>query len=204
MQAGFALLTCGLVRKKNAGHLMMLNFAAYVFAFLAYYAVGYAFQFGAVAVNAAPGNLGGLPTLNQYLIGSGQWGFLGGKGFFLTGSGIRRRQQLSDAVRSGVHGDGRLHHRGRHLRAHHLLGVPAVRAVRRRDSVSGFRMLGVGRRVAVAGRIDHEPGARLRGFRGIDRGARGGWILRHGAGRDSGTAAGQIRERRQAARFSGA
>ena len=54
MQAGFALLTCGLVRKKNAGHLMMLNFAAYVFAFLAYYAVGFAFQFGAVAVNAAP------------------------------------------------------------------------------------------------------------------------------------------------------
>src|SRR6202789_1684923 len=85
MQAGFALLTCGLVRKKNAGHLMMLNFAAYVFAFLDYYAVGYAFQFGAVAVNAAPGNLGGVPTLNHYLIGSAQWGFLGGKGFFLTG-----------------------------------------------------------------------------------------------------------------------
>ena len=86
MQAGFALLTCGLVRKKNAGHLMMLNFAAYVFAFLAYYAVGYAFQFGAVAVNAAPLNLGGAPTLNQFLLGSGQWGFLGGKGFFLSGS----------------------------------------------------------------------------------------------------------------------
>ena len=85
MQAGFALLTCGLVRKKNAGHLMMLNFAAYVFAFLAYYAVGYAFQFGAVAVNAAPANIGGTPTLNQFLLGSGQWGFLGGKGFFLTG-----------------------------------------------------------------------------------------------------------------------
>jgi Amt family ammonium transporter len=85
MQAGFALLTCGLVRKKNAGHLMMLNFAAYVFAFLAYYAVGYAFQFGAVAVNAAPSNLGGVPTLNHFLIGGGSWGFLGGKGFFLTG-----------------------------------------------------------------------------------------------------------------------
>ena len=85
MQAGFALLTCGLVRKKNAGHLMMLNFAAYVFAFLAYYAVGYAFQFGAVSVNAAPANIGGTPTLNQFLIGSGLWGFLGGKGFFLTG-----------------------------------------------------------------------------------------------------------------------
>ncbi len=85
MQCGFALLTCGLVRKKNAAHLMMLNFAAYVFAFLAYYAVGYAFQFGAVAVNAAPANLGGVPTLNEFLLGSGQWGWLGGKGFFMAG-----------------------------------------------------------------------------------------------------------------------
>jgi Amt family ammonium transporter len=85
MQAGFALLTCGLVRKKNAAHLMMLNFAAYVFAFIAYYAVGYAFQFGAVAVNAAPSNLGGTPTLNHFLLGNGLWGFLGGKGFFLSG-----------------------------------------------------------------------------------------------------------------------
>ena len=65
MQAGFALLTVGLVRKKNAGHLMMLNFAAYVFAFLAYYAVGYAFQFGAVAVNAAPGKSGGRSHLES-------------------------------------------------------------------------------------------------------------------------------------------
>jgi ammonium transporter, Amt family len=85
MQAGFALLTCGLVRKKNAGHLMMLNFAAYVFAFLAYYAVGFAFQWGAVAINAAPANLGGTPTLNKFLVGDGLWGYLGGKGFFLTG-----------------------------------------------------------------------------------------------------------------------
>jgi len=85
MQAGFALLTCGLVRKKNAAHLMMLNFAAYVFAFLAYYAVGYAFQFGAVAINAAPINIGGTPTLNNFLIGHGQWGFVGGRGFFLVG-----------------------------------------------------------------------------------------------------------------------
>src|SRR5438093_135599 len=48
-------------------------------------AAGYAFQFGAVAVNAAPANLGGTPTLNRFLLGSGQWGFLGGRGFFLTG-----------------------------------------------------------------------------------------------------------------------
>jgi Amt family ammonium transporter len=87
MQAGFALLTCGLVRKKNAAHLMMLNFAAYVFAFLAYYAVGYAFQFGAVAVNAAPANIGGTPTLNKFLFGNGLWGLVGGKGFFMSGAG---------------------------------------------------------------------------------------------------------------------
>jgi Amt family ammonium transporter len=87
MQAGFALLTCGLVRKKNAGHLMMLNFAAYAFCFLAYYAVGFAFQFGAAAVNAAPLNLGGTPTLNGFALGDGLWGFLGGKGWFLSGAG---------------------------------------------------------------------------------------------------------------------
>ena len=85
MQAGFALLTCGLVRKKNAAHLMMLNFAAFVFALLAYYAIGYAFQFGAVAINAAPANLGGVPTLNHFLLGNNSWGILGGKGFFLRG-----------------------------------------------------------------------------------------------------------------------
>jgi Amt family ammonium transporter len=87
MQAGFALLTCGLVRKKNAGHLMMLNFAAYVFAFLAYYVCGFAFQYGGCAINAAPTQLGGTPTLNHFAIGGGLWGILGGKGFFLSGPG---------------------------------------------------------------------------------------------------------------------
>jgi len=87
MQAGFALLTCGLVRKKNAGHLMMLNLAAYVFSFLAYWACGFAFQYGGAAINAAPTNLGGTPTLNHFLLGGGLWGLLGGKGFFLSGPG---------------------------------------------------------------------------------------------------------------------
>src|SRR5215469_6496675 len=87
MQAGFALLTCGLTRKKNAGHLMMLNFAAYVFAFLAYWACGFAFQYGGAAINAAPTNLGGTPTLNHFLLGGGLWGFLGGRGFMLSGPG---------------------------------------------------------------------------------------------------------------------
>jgi ammonium transporter, Amt family len=46
IQVGFALFTCGLVRKKNAAHLVMLTFSAYVFAFLAYYTIGYAIQSG--------------------------------------------------------------------------------------------------------------------------------------------------------------
>jgi Amt family ammonium transporter len=87
MQAGFALLTTGLVRKKNAAHLMMLNFAAYVFAFLAYWVCGFAFQYGGAAINAAPSQLGGTPTLNAFALGHGLWGFLGGRGFFLAGPG---------------------------------------------------------------------------------------------------------------------
>ena len=63
MQAGFALLTTGLTRAKNAGHMMMLNFAAFVIAWIAYFSVGFAFQFGGAAINAAPGNLGGAMVL---------------------------------------------------------------------------------------------------------------------------------------------
>src|SRR5499427_6773394 len=84
IQVGFALLTCGLVRKKNAAHLVMLSLSAFVFAFLAYYAVGFAFEFGAVAATAAPAGVGGARTLNHFLVGQGRWGLVGGKGFFLS------------------------------------------------------------------------------------------------------------------------
>lgn len=83
MQAGFALLTCGLIRKKNAGHLMMLNFAAYVIAFVGYYAVGFAFQFGASSIHNAPAGLGGTPTLAHWLIPN----VIGKDGMFLKGPG---------------------------------------------------------------------------------------------------------------------
>ena len=84
MQAGFALLTVGLTRAKNAGHMMMLNFAAFVIAFIGYWAVGYAFQFGGAAVNAAPGNLGGAMVLGHLLkVHSTHWGIIGASGFFL-------------------------------------------------------------------------------------------------------------------------
>ncbi len=81
---GFALLTCGLVRKKNAAHVVMLTFSAYVFALIAYYGIGYAFQFGGVAVNPVPGNVAVVAAFDRFLIGRGAWGFVGGKGFFLS------------------------------------------------------------------------------------------------------------------------
>src|SRR5205814_7298226 len=83
-QAGFALLTTGLTRAKNAGHMMMLNFGAFVIAFVGYWTVGYAFQFGGAAINAAPGNLGGAMVLGHLVhVHSNDWGLFGRNGFFL-------------------------------------------------------------------------------------------------------------------------
>ena len=83
MQAGFALLTTGLTRAKNAGHMMMLNFSAFVIAFIAYYAIGFALHFGGVAPVA---NLGGAAPLHG-LHPSGLWGLIGSRGFFLQSGG---------------------------------------------------------------------------------------------------------------------
>jgi Amt family ammonium transporter len=79
MQVGFAFLVTGLTRAKNAGHMMMMNIAAFAVALIAYFAVGFAFQFGGVAPVA---NLGGLAPLNS-IFGHGNAGMIGLHGFFL-------------------------------------------------------------------------------------------------------------------------
>jgi Amt family ammonium transporter len=84
MQVGFALLTTGLTRAKNAGHMMMLNFAAFVIALIAYYAVGFAFHFGGVAPIANLGGVGALDGLKG--IGT-NGGLLGWRGFLLQSGG---------------------------------------------------------------------------------------------------------------------
>jgi Amt family ammonium transporter len=84
MQAGFALLTTGLTRAKNAGHMMMLNFGAFVIAWIAYWGIGFAFQFGGAAINAAPGNLGGAMVLGHLIhVHNSHWGLFGASGFLL-------------------------------------------------------------------------------------------------------------------------
>src|SRR5438045_1845159 len=82
MQVGFAFLVTGLTRAKNAGHMMMMNIAAFAVALIAYYAVGFAFHFGGVAPVA---NLGGLSPLSG-LFPHGNAGLIGTHGFFLQSS----------------------------------------------------------------------------------------------------------------------
>jgi Amt family ammonium transporter len=79
MQVGFAFLVTGLTRAKNAGHMMMMNLTSFAVALIAYYAVGFAFQFGGVAPVA---NLGGLGPLSG-LFPHGNAGLIGTHGFFL-------------------------------------------------------------------------------------------------------------------------
>ena len=79
MQVGFAFLVTGLTRAKNAGHMMMMNMSSFVIALLAYYAIGFAFQFGGIAPVA---NIGGTSPLNG-LFGHGNAGVIGTHGFFL-------------------------------------------------------------------------------------------------------------------------
>jgi Amt family ammonium transporter len=79
MQVGFAFLVTGLTRAKNAGHMMMMNLVSFVVALLAYYAVGFAFQFGGIAPIA---NLGGTSPLTS-IFGHGNAGIIGLHGFFL-------------------------------------------------------------------------------------------------------------------------
>ena len=83
MQVGFAFLVTGLTRAKNAGHMMMMNIAAFAVALLAYYAVGFAFMFGGIAPIA---NLGGVTPLSG-IFGHGSAGIIGTHGFLLQSSG---------------------------------------------------------------------------------------------------------------------
>ena len=83
MQVGFAFLVTGLTHAKNAAHMMMMNIAAFAVALLAYYAVGFTFQFGGIAPIA---NLGGTSPLTG-IFGHGSSGVIGLHGFFLQSHG---------------------------------------------------------------------------------------------------------------------
>jgi Amt family ammonium transporter len=93
MQAGFALVETGLIRAKNAGHTMSMNFMVYGLGLLGFFVCGFALMCGGLNGTAigGPVTLGGTPTLNHmFTIGSAMngdhgWGLFGTTGFFLTG-----------------------------------------------------------------------------------------------------------------------
>lgn len=83
MQLGFALVETGFCRRKNALHVMAMNFMVYGIGMIGYFLIGFALQFGGIGSIGVP-NLGGLASLNHE-IAIGGWGLFGGKGFMLSG-----------------------------------------------------------------------------------------------------------------------
>ena len=86
MQLGFALVETGFTRAKNAVHTMGMNIMIYGIGMLGFWLCGFAFMFGGVGQVASLGmgaNLGNEVTWNLF---GKDFGILGYKGFFLTGS----------------------------------------------------------------------------------------------------------------------
>jgi len=84
MQAGFALVETGLCRRKNAAHVMAMNFLVYTIGILGFWVMGFAFQMGGVGAMAT---FGGDPTLSSEFtitLAGKTFGLFGMKGFFLT------------------------------------------------------------------------------------------------------------------------
>ena len=91
MQLGFALVETGFCRRKNALHVMAMNFSVYFIGMFGYFLLGFAFQFGGVG-NVGVGNLGGLSSLNNWL-SIGGWHMIGWTGF-----GLHKQYDVGVAV----------------------------------------------------------------------------------------------------------
>ncbi len=84
MQAGFALVEAGLCRKKNAAHVMAMNFLVYAIGILGFWTVGFALQMGGVGAMATFGGDATLANEFSITIAGKSFGLFGTKGFFLT------------------------------------------------------------------------------------------------------------------------
>ena len=95
MQAGFALVETGLIRAKNAAHTFSMNFLVYGLGMFGFFFTGFALMCGGWNGTAigGPGQLGGLPAMNQMftvgaaVAGDHGWGLFGHTGWALTGAG---------------------------------------------------------------------------------------------------------------------
>lgn len=85
MQAGFMLVETGFCRAKNAAHVAMTNFVIFAIGALAYWAVGFALQFGSFGpIGLLGGTQGVLDGTALKVLGQG---IAGTKGFFLGSLG---------------------------------------------------------------------------------------------------------------------
>ncbi len=86
MQAGFALVETGLIRRKNVAHTMAMNFVVYALGMIGFWICGFAFAFGNFG---AIGAFDGPNILNKGLtlfeINGKPFEWIGLKGFFLGG-----------------------------------------------------------------------------------------------------------------------
>jgi Amt family ammonium transporter len=80
MQAGFMLVETGFCRAKNAAHVAMTNFIVFGIGALAYWAAGFAIQFGGFG---SIGLLGGVEPLDKSFAIAQGWGLFAHKGFLL-------------------------------------------------------------------------------------------------------------------------
>ncbi|MGD0092013.1 MAG: ammonium transporter [Planctomycetota bacterium] len=86
VQAGFALIATGFTRAKNASHTMLMNMMVFCIGFIAYYVCGFAFMFGGQGRWCTPHGANILDNMLR-IGGTGGWGLLGTKGFFMSGLG---------------------------------------------------------------------------------------------------------------------
>lgn len=88
MQLGFALVETGFCRRKNALHVMAMNFMVYIIGMAGYFLIGFAIQFGGIG-QVGVANLGGLASLSHEVaitFGGHTWGLFGARGFLLSGT----------------------------------------------------------------------------------------------------------------------
>lgn len=86
MQAGFMLVETGFCRSKNAAHVAMTNFVIFAVGTLAYWAAGFAFQFGSLGPIGYFGGAQGVLDGTAVALREG-WGIIGTKGFLLGSLG---------------------------------------------------------------------------------------------------------------------
>jgi len=86
MQPGFAMVETGFTRAKNAVHTMAMNLMIYPLGMLGFYICGFAFMFGGLGPIATLGGYAGLDHEITLTLFGKEFGLLGGKGFFLSGS----------------------------------------------------------------------------------------------------------------------